>query len=326
MPRFLIEKGTPPGIVGDAGKFMDWVIDNAARGFEDPEPAASDAPKDVQNQNSEEAAASHTGPDIHIASGTESVGYAQDEATPNSNGIYGILAGILGAASTVMPTSLIQTISGSLSNGGSDIASLSSAAIPEEDESSFSDDSSVQSFTSAIEKRLTAEKAQVDTLLGDQSEDSRSVSSQPLNKELRRLQEKRQKLERKLSEMQNKRLGDKEKDEASMNKKREKHEKEVAKQEEKYNKELRKLEEKKEQEARRAERRRRKTMEKEQKSNLALEVEKLRNERDMAVRHSELLQEQVRELQNQNTMLVAKLGRLGVIDGSELSKAATSSI
>lgn len=339
VPRFLIEKGTPPGIVGDAGKFISWVVEMAARGFQDkPAPASKeDAAEDgvvkAETDGTGDDAVRHT-PVVRVNNEADRNGYsygdADDDTAPSSNGIYGIISGIFGAASYVVPTSLIQSFSGSISNGGSDIGSLSSLAIPEEgDDSSLSDDSSIRSFASAMEKRLTVEDARTGSITESVSEDSRSIATQPADKEMRRLQERRRKLDMKLaimqSRMESKRQGDKEKDSAAMDKMREKHDKEVAKHEEKFKRELRKLEDRKETEAKKAEQRRRKALEKEEKSNMALEMERLRSERDLAVKHSQLLQDQVQNLQTQNTMLVAKLGKLGALDGAEFTKQRTSS-
>lgn len=349
VPRFLIEKGTPPGIVGDAGKFIAWVVDMAARGFQD-KPAPSSKEDDTEGGEkvvptaagvTADDAVKHT-PVVRVNNEAGPNGYnydgADDDTAPSSNGIYGIISGIFGAASYVVPTSLIQSFSGSISNGGSDIGSLSSRAIPEEedDDSFLSDDSSIRSFASALEKRLTAEnilpqtRPHAGSITESVSEDSRSISTLPAaDKELRRLQERRRKLDVKLalmqSKMESKRQGDKDKDSAAMNKMREKHDKEVAKQEEKFKRELKKLEDKKELEARKAEKRRRKTLEKEEKSNMALEMERLRSERDFALKHAQLLQDQVQDLQTQNTLLVAKLGKLGAVDSAEFTKQRTSS-
>ena len=49
----------------------------------------------------------------------------------------------------------------------------------------------------------------------------------------------------------------------------------------------------------------------EERSNLQAELERVKAERDVALREMEMLREQVGALQGQNTMLVARLGREG---------------
>jgi hypothetical protein len=50
-----------------------------------------------------------------------------------------------------------------------------------------------------------------------------------------------------------------------------------------------------------------------------MELEKAKAERDMALKQIEILKETIGELQGQNTMLVAKLGRLGGIQRGDSS-------
>lgn len=101
-------------------------------------------------------------------------------------------------------------------------------------------------------------------------------------------------------------------EDARLAKLREKHEREIAKQEEKYQRELTRLEQHRLREERKAKEKLRKAAEKEEKANVLKEMEKVRAERDLALRQMEMLREQVGELQRQNTMLAARLGKYEV--------------
>lgn len=98
-------------------------------------------------------------------------------------------------------------------------------------------------------------------------------------------------------------------EDARLAKLREKHEREIAKQEEKYQRELTRLEQHRLREERKAKEKLRKAAEKEEKANVLREMEKVKAERDLALRQMEMLREQVGELQRQNTTLAARLGK-----------------
>ncbi|KAF4452256.1 putative Snf1p protein kinase interacting protein (SIP3 protein) [Fusarium austroafricanum] len=325
VPRFLIEKGTPPGIVGDAGKFLKWVTAKAMHGFAEPEQTAetNETTKGTEADRANLSAGPVPTTNIE-ATKVEPVAIppGQDDPFLGSNGLYGVITSAIGTASSYIPSGLLKTW-----GTGSDIAStdenLSNVpAIAEEQHEEESDTSSIRSFASALERSVTAENKSPDSLVESQSETSRSNQQQSqqslADKELKKLEHKKKKLDEKMARLEERRqskiLGDKEKDAATLAKMREKHEKEVAKQEEKYRREMRKLEEKRERDQRKAEERRRKAAEQEEKNNLSLELERVRAERDVARRQIELLEGQVGELQAQNTMLVRKLGKNGLLD------------
>lgn len=304
VPRFMIEKGTPPGIVGDAGKFMKWCSDYTAEKLPQSD-GQGDKPADAppraglhRRSSSEPATGTHADRSAQRADDP-----ADEEQPTNSGGLYGMLSGALGAAGTVVATGIRRQFDTSPSQ-----SSLSNIhTLPEEDEdpASVSDTDSTLSFTSAVEGS---------TADGNNAQNgSDGAAIGPQEKELRKLQERRRKLDEKTAKaherMQQKREGDKGKDDATQAKLREKHDREVAKQEAKYRQQLRKLEEKHEQEERKAEARRRKATEREEKSSMAHELERVKAERDVALKQMELLSRQVGELQAQNTKLVAGLDK-----------------
>ncbi|KAI1085720.1 hypothetical protein F5B20DRAFT_14844 [Whalleya microplaca] len=327
VPRFLIERGTPAGIAGDADKFLRWISSKSLDDFAESDDDDTRLKQDASR--AEEIVRERKGPIVHptsnlinnpsepLRSGTED----QEEMQPGPGGFYGMISGALGAAAS-LATSRIPNPFGSVQGGDTD----SSDPSPE-----VSDDaSSIHSFHSleAEETNDPSPKPEEDTSSltnGGVAESTRSAESSTVQsaapsqheKELRKLEERRRKTEEKMQRAQERQASNQAKqgsDEVA--KLRAKHEREVAKQQEKYERELRKLEAKRAAEQRKAEDRARKAAERQDKANLALELDKARAERDVARKQVDILKEQVGELQTQNTMLVARLGREGVsIDG-----------
>ncbi|SPJ72991.1 uncharacterized protein FTOL_02720 [Fusarium torulosum] len=336
VPRFLIEKGTPPGIVGDAGKFLKWVTAKAMHGFAEPEESAEtknavEGAETSTLSNAKSSAAPAPTSNIEKRKVEPVVTSSnQDDPFPGSNGLYGVIAGAIGAASAYIPASLLKTWGTGSDLGSTDDSVSDVHAVGEDQHDDESDTSSIRSFASALERSVTAENKSPDSLAESQSETSRNAQQSLADKELKKLEHKKKKLDEKLAKLEERRqsrlVGDKEKDAATLAKMREKHEKEVAKQEEKYRREMRKLEEKRERDQRKAEERRRKAAEQEEKNNLSLELERVRTERDVARRQIELLEGQVGELQAQNTLLVRKLGKNGLLDGPGSPSSSMKSI
>ncbi|KAF5018055.1 hypothetical protein F66182_9979 [Fusarium sp. NRRL 66182] len=326
VPRFLIEKGTPPGIVGDAGKFLKWVTSKAMHGFPDPNevPEVNEGTERKEKvELGKEESSAMPAPTTNIERANIErvvVPPDQNDPFPNSNGLYGVIAGAIGAASSYIPASLLKTWGNSSDVASTDETVSDTRALAEERrDDEDSDTSSIRSFASALERSVTAENKSPDSMAESQSQSETSPSAtqqSQADKELKKLQHKRKKLDEKVARLEERRQsklqGEKEKDAATLAKMREKHERELAKQEEKYRREVRKLEEKREREQRKAEERRRKASEQEEKHNLSLELERVRAERDVARRQIELLEGQVGELQAQNTLLVRKLGKDGL--------------
>ncbi|KHN95125.1 START-like domain protein [Metarhizium album ARSEF 1941] len=345
VPRFLIERGTPPGIIGDAAKFLRWISSTTLKDgtFRPDQETSQDNQNDrntgsgsVIDGNTPAVVASHdaattsqdVSPKSNLDGQDDEQGYG--EWIPSSTGLYGIIGGAFGVASSIA-SGLRSQFSNPLSFNSSQDSLADGQLMPREDgddDASQSDATSTRSFTSALDKALTPRGP--DSLTDSISEESRLQRLQPAEKDLQKLVDRHQKIERNLNQfrerMETKRLGEKEKDAASQAKLRERHDKEIAKQEAKYKREMRKLEEKREHEQRKAEARRKKAAERQEKSSLTLELEKVRAERDVSTKQIELLRGQVGELQAQNTMLVAKLGRMGALNREDSSSSKTNSI
>ncbi|KAL7789210.1 hypothetical protein V8C43DRAFT_316338 [Trichoderma afarasin] len=343
VPRFMVEKGTPPGIVGDASKFVKWVtaislldsksVESLGKPGSPGTLAEAETPRETGSPRVLPMHKPHPSGDFKKRDAEiEAARRESVQSIPSSNGIYGIISGVFEAASSVVASGLRQL--GTPEESQTSLTDLESRAAAEEHEtdadlSELSETSSIRTFRSALERSMTEEN-RARSIAGSNSDESKSQGKQLLEKELKKLEEKRRKLDEKTAHMQqrleSKRRGGKEKDEAVVAKMREKHEKEIAKQEAKYRKELQKLEDKRVHEERKAEARRRKAAEREEKMNLTMELEKTRAERDVALKRVEILQTQVGQLQSQNTMLTAKLGRLGGFDRAASASSKGSGV
>ncbi|KAI0383073.1 hypothetical protein F5Y04DRAFT_251764 [Hypomontagnella monticulosa] len=343
VPRFMIERGTPPGIAGDANKFVKWISSKSIDDFteDDSEDTklkreASQAEEEVLERKTSanpvpNMTKSPSYPSVPRPSITEQTEEAEDQ--PGPTGFYGMIANALNAAATVAASRIPITF-GSAKGGDSESSDLSS-------EPQVDDASSIHSFHS-LEDEGIDENDNVSPQLDDSSTQltpsvtiggaestrstdsltARSAATSQHEKELKKLEERKRKTEEKLRRAQEKALAKRgnntddsasQRDEVAMQKLRERHEREMAKQQEKYQKELKKLEAKRASEQKKAEDRRRKTIEREEKANLAMELEKVRAERDIARKQMDILKEQIGDLQAQNTMLVARLGREGIV-------------
>ncbi len=357
VPRFMVEKGTPGGIAGDADKFLKWVESKSMTDFieldnidMEPVEPESEAPNTRGNVEATRPPTT-TKPTVKIIDecNREKRTIYEEEEPPTFIGFYGMVANAIGAAATMLP---LPNPFGLAQGDTSPERSFSTGDGDDDCGNGCGDDdrSSIHTFHSFAtgHENLDDEPRDADVQLSrvttngeEQSLHSStdSTATRSFNapsqheKELRKLEERKRKMEDRLQRAQSKALAKRNNqnhegatnDEDIVAKLREKHEREVAKQTEKYQRELRKLEAKRHSEQRKAEERRRKQAEREEKANLTMELEKVRAERDVARKQIEVLKEQIGELQGQNTMLVAKLGREGItLDGGIIGTSSNS--
>ncbi|KAI1752917.1 hypothetical protein F4782DRAFT_539967 [Xylaria castorea] len=326
VPRFIIEKKTPEGIATDAGKFFQWISSEKFEklldsNFESIEVAGESKEGVVSTASTsgtpfKSISTSSAAPKAVSGSEIDEPNFPE---SPGAGGVYGMISGALGMVASAAASRLLGPSGENVSESESEISS------PDLQD----DSSSVHSFHSldpTVDAELAAKVAGSEELApsistgagGDSlhSSESTSMRSAQHDKELKKLEERRRKTEEKLRRAEEravaKKNDDSQRDQLALQKLQEKHEREIAKQEEKYQRERRKLEAKRAGEEKKAEERRRKQVEREQKANLALELDKTRAERDIARKEIELLAEQVRQLQALNTKLVARLGREGI--------------
>ncbi|TVY89672.1 Reticulocyte-binding protein-like protein a, partial [Lachnellula willkommii] len=300
VPRFMIERGTPGGIVADASKFLNWAC---AKDIEDLQ---SDEDEELEqgggdNEDPEQKAQKHEHhhnheKDLHnwqtnghlagieeVATPTEEKNLVPEQASADSSGIYAMVAGAAGVAGGYITSHTPAIISDHLPHQPEEPHGVESSPPRHDSVSSISSVSSGGSFASALDRRATNETADGASLRND------SAGLIVHDKELQKLEEKKRKLDERLSLTQ------------AIKKAQEKHEREVKKQEEKYKREVERLERKKEKEAKKAEEKKRKAAEKDDKVRMARELEEAKAEVEVLKKEKELLRSQVGDLQAENT-------------------------
>lgn len=336
VPRFMVEKGTPSGIVNDAGRFLKWVSKREPKAFASEDTnngskskeEAFEVDKAIERKPDEARPVSSQR--LTTVDSVEEESDDDDYNPQNPGGFYSMIASAIGAASTVVTSRLPNPFAGAQLPEHTD---ESDHDVLSPTHSDHDDTSSVNTFASAVEPSsvespddypaapsvpaTTTPPPSVlsrDSSLSTTSKHTTTTST-PLarqEKDLRKLDLRRLKLEDKLSRLQTRSA---ERDVQA----REKAEIESKKLEAKYQRELSRLAEKRAAEERKVKERTKKLEEKEEKKRASVEIEKVRAERDMARKQIDMLKAQVGELQAQNTRLVAKLGRMGVdVQGQEL--------
>lgn len=304
IPRFMVERGTPSSICGDAVKFLDW----ACGKDEIPDP---DADEELQ-----EAAQAQHANGASTANGAASAPASRSSTTPSqaNQGSQGVVSHLTNALEAGLDA-----------YAPASVAAYAHDYLDDDDDSSS--DSSASSFMSAIEGPPTSQETSQGGVVRE-STDSVNVASSAStssikevsehDKELRKLEEKRRSVEMKLSkklEAEDQKLAVvKQKDDADAVKAQEKHDKEVKKIEEKRQKELAKIDAKREKEKRKAEKKRQKHLDQNTMSQISRERDDFRSQVDALRRENTSLVQQYADLQAENASLIQKLNELGGID------------
>ncbi|KAL2255287.1 hypothetical protein VTK26DRAFT_3682 [Humicola hyalothermophila] len=347
VPRFMVEKGTPGSVTNDAAKFIKWLSSQSLKDFS----AAPKAPGNSQETASAAAegpaqAPTNMSAQDHLPNGnTEHPPDEQPQTSTTGGGLYGFLANALGAAGSALASRVAAfappflTATESYSSDYEEEGEISDGSFASAEDGSVA----VNTDTTAAEPDPVV--ADAASTFSSTASNARSRETTPLSraqsqheKELGKLQQRMRKAQEKLERAQAKRLGKHAsgnnkgndnstasdgttptpppppppgEEDAAIAKLREKHARELAKQQEKYQRELRRLADKRAAEERKAAERRKKAAEREERADLRMELDRARAERDLARKEADMLRERVGELQAQNTMLVARLGREG---------------
>lgn len=351
VPRFLVERGTPSGIVADAGKFLDWA-------------AKKELPTDKQimTDTEDDSIFVHTPlqdlktyqADVHLASIDDAATEGEEPrndfipteqkmpATVGSKGSAenqqeGMLANVANRAITGVesyaPQILIDhlpieqrpspvsnhvpSVVTSEKTGGE--AFLPDETAPDksiEETSSISSDSSSMSFASAEDHfEPSLSRRTTSSLSSSLKNKGTTTTLSSHDKELAKLNERKRTLDEKLARLREKETKDKQeltiREEERLRKAEEKHAREIQKQEQRYKKEVAKLEARRARDAAKEEERKRKAEDKVERTRLAREKDELRQQLDIVLKERDLLKEQVGALQRENTALVAKMGKTG---------------
>lgn len=313
VPRFMVERGTPPGIVNDAGRLLDWLSrkqsDTARR-----EAIEAGGAGGADADEPDDAKTSPLPGETKMTTTNPGQTRAADEA-PNAGpgGFYGMITSALEAAGSAVVGKMHDapdSYQGTDDDDEDDTSSSASFASAEEGEPS----SSLAGPGSLPADEVVSSSRSARSAVSGESQvpSAASTSAAQRDKTLRKLEERHRKAREKAAREHERALAKRkegeERDAQAAARLRDKHEKELAKREEKYMREVRKLEEKR---ARAAER--------EGRAGLQAELERTRAERDVALKQVEMLRDQVGELQTQNTRLVARMGKMGGMAGAEAS-------
>ncbi|MCJ1465111.1 hypothetical protein MMC07_003727 [Pseudocyphellaria aurata] len=346
VPRFLVERGTPAGIVADASKFIDWAFKKEHIDTDGMQQNDKSIGVDGEAQNAKDAELDASSTNGHLAGlkdileqpetllQLEEPDHAITSNSLDHNQQEGLLAGMANAAYNGIETYAPQVVINHLP-GYQEATSVSASAVPKSEVGisngtqgirdddvvpSIPSSSSVASFASAedhFEQEFSKESSS-SLPLASQAKDSVEVS--PQEKELAKLNERKKLLDEKLAKTREKELKDKEdltsREEERLRKAEEKHAREIQRQEEKYKKEVAKLQAKRLKEAAKEEERRRKAEDKDEKTRLTRENEGLKQQLDVVRQERDILKDQVGALQKENTALVAGIGKTG--EGSSL--------
>jgi len=310
IPRFMVERGTPGSIAADVSKFLDWAC------AKDEIPDA-DADEELQ-QKAQAEQTQQKGPPPAAAPAQNS--QAQQPAVQQQGGIFASITGAVEAGIEAYAPASVANYTHNYMHPEDDTS----------DSSSSSDSSDAASFASAKDHHHdmgdhpaqhpahdSAAVAASTTSLGRASSASSStvpLGNSPHDKELRKIDKDRAKIEAKIHKKQDneavKLASHKEKHPEDSAKYQEQYDAAMAKLAEKREKELGKLEQKREKEISKAQRKRSVQLNKDEANRVARERDDLRNQVDMLKRENGLLREQMTDLQRENAILVEKVNKV----------------
>ncbi|KAL8782781.1 MAG: hypothetical protein Q9213_005105 [Squamulea squamosa] len=337
VPRFMVERGTPAGIVSDASKFLDWACKKEHPVKHDYGETALAVDQDIAQKNSHAEALEQYRTNGHLA-GLEGVSESmessatltnenvkdQDVIAPDRIVPVGLMSDLTNAAvagiESYAPQVVIDRLPGHqrADTGSSELFNKQHSSLMGNDENdsrrlSLASTSDSVSFASAEEGFDDASSA---------SPESAKSASQTISAgtqedhELAKFQQRKKVLDDQLARIREKETKDKEeltsKEEDRIRKAEEKHAREITKQKQRYQKELAKLEAKRIKDEAKELGKKKKIEEKDERAKLTRERDAARAEVEALKREKEALKEQVGALQRENTALVTKMGKLEV--------------
>lgn len=337
VPRFMVERGTPSGIVADASKFLDWACKKEHPVEEDYGEKPLEVDHEIERITGVAEALEQYRTNGHLSGLQEVPESAEssmtltdenagkiDRLAPEPSRQDGILSTLTNAAvasiESYAPQAVIDRLQGHRSEN-TDGASLSNN--PENSNTNGTDATvkraSIASTTDAASFYSAEDYSGDGSSASPKSAKSTSKLSPTASRqdrELTRFLERKKTLDQKLTQTKEKESKDKEeltsKEEDRIRKAEEKHAREVAKHEQRYQKELAKIEAKRAKEEQKVAERKKKAVEKDEKAKVTKERDSARLELEKVKQERELLKEQVGALQRENTALVTKVGKLEV--------------
>lgn len=319
IPRFLVERGTPGSICTDAAKFMDWACQNDDEDIE-KEPATDGQRPSVVRKQSVQSWRGRGLVGVEESQQEKLPEVAETSQAPTTEETQA--PGLFGALRSYAPQAVLDRLPAATSsaepNGAHEKVAGSPQALPAERSQEDARSMSVTSFASAEEHWSSEAEDEEASITSGVSATGVTDSKEKLHreKELRKLDERKQALHKKFADIQTKH-GESQSKEAEAvtqenTKAAEKHKKELQKHEEKYKKELEKIEQKQEKERQKVAEKMKKAQDKDEKSRLTRERDEARQELDLLKKEADSLRHIVSDLQKENTALVIKLGKAGI--------------
>lgn len=329
IPRFLVDRGTPPSIAADAVKFLDWAC---ARGDNDSESGEHAGLTDAEYGGRRESYSSLNSrlvagvqPDAFASPIQEDGIASRDLESPAPETQSKTIIDQVGAAlGHYTPDVIQQRLPGVFAQGeresesddATETSSMESFASAEPYYTANTHDHTSNGLDTPTGARLgRMPSSQISGLSHDSStiDPSKSQTSLDSNeKELAKIDAKKRQLGEKLAASREKWEKEGRKAQAKsaeeVEKQRARHERNVQKHQERYEKEMRKLEERASKEARKAEARRRKELEKDAMARLQRERDEFKLKAESLQEENAMLHSQIGDLQRENTMLVARVG------------------
>ncbi|KAL8733297.1 MAG: hypothetical protein Q9181_003636 [Wetmoreana brouardii] len=336
VPRFMVERGTPSGIVSDASKFLDWAYKKEHPVENDYGEKSQEVDQDIAQKGSQSQVLEQYQTNGHLAglgeeapeSGESSMTLINENMTHSENNVpepgqqEAVISTLASAAvagiESYAPQAVIDRLPGHLSDN---TASLWLSNNPETVTSTGMDNTTeAQSLVSTSDAASFASAEEgFDDASSISPKSVKSVTkSSPAqtrhDRELAKLEQRKKAFDDQLARTREKETKDKEeltsKEEDRIRKAEEKHAREVSKHEQRYQKEVAKIEAKRAKDEQKEVERKKKVEEKDEKIKLMKERDTARTELEQIKKEKELLREQVGALQRENTALVARVGKL----------------
>jgi hypothetical protein len=306
VPRFMVERGTPGGIVSDASKFLDWARSCDLKAFESDDEASSRKEGELNTQTEGYIPPPGDGKDPDHS---PPAGGPEREANDTQHRVTSMAQELDTGAPSTIPAVATERPNGSVLPESTDANSTPSSAPRDGRRIIANNGSSLHrpnSFASSISSNSSFASA-AEVLEDERDNEAISLGSMGVTgigiqvaKTLKKLDMKKKKLDEKLSKAREKET----KNKGDGNPKREEA---IRKAEEKHRKEVEKLERKKEKEIRKAEEKKRKTNEKDENARILKELEDAKAEVNLLRKEKENLEVQVSELQQANKALAEKI-------------------
>lgn len=302
VPRFMVERNTPSSIVQDAGKFLQWACAQDFSPQEDEKIVKDTTASRPEPHRALSNNAILAGVGTSIVDDPRPVSFRRpSQQVVDKGGEPGILESLAHTVEYYVPDALnpLHRVDSSSSSSSSSISSGDSFASAEQFNTADEGDDPTRS-----------------TLSSDQS----IPIPRHKQRQLEKLERKRQQAAEKLAQMKQTQTKETEtmtlKTQRELEKATEKHNREKKKQEERYAKELRKLEARRERDTKKLLAKQQKEAEKNNLLKTQRERDEWKERAELAEKENQLIKEQILEVQRENTLLVAKMGK--VVGGEEL--------